>query len=116
MEEAETGGEGEKNETLSKSRREGTGTSMRAFSIHDPFAPLLQQARIGRERGEINSPVLILTDSTAKWLVARFHQSAGVITGVPRSSVRLGRSVCGWKSVVREPSRDPWISKSQGFS
>lgn len=39
---------------------------MRAFSIHDPFAPLLQQARIGREQGEINSPVLILTDSTAK--------------------------------------------------
>lgn len=62
----EENGGGGKNETLSKSRREGTGTPMRAFSIHDPFAPLLQQARIGREQGEINSPVLILTDSTAK--------------------------------------------------
>ena len=42
-------------------------------------------ARIGtHEQGEINSPVLILTDSTTKWLVAWFHQSARVITGVPR--------------------------------
>lgn len=41
-----------------------------------------------RKREGINSPVLILTDSTTKWLVAWFHQSARVITGVPRLFVR----------------------------
>lgn len=68
MRETKEGG-GKKNETLSKSRRMGTGTDAGAFpSTYDRFAPLQQRARIGRDRtqGEINRPVLILTDSTAK--------------------------------------------------
>lgn len=51
-----------------------------------------------RKRGEINSPILILTDSTTKWLVAWFHQSARVITGVPPplcASVMVTRAHAG---------------------
>lgn len=63
---------GEKNETLSKSRREGTGTGTvlfhprtivsRRLSANERESAAISQ----RTQGEINRPVLILTDSTAK--------------------------------------------------
>ena len=90
--------------TLSKSRR---GEPVPFF--HSRTFWLAGLARIGHEQGEINSPVLILTDSATKWLVAWFHQSARVITGVPRfvRSFELERV---------QPQRDLWprLAKSRG--